>query len=205
VWRPPSRKGAVGSMNSLAFLAPDLVRAAIEGRLPRGIGVTRLRDAPAEWSRQHAMLGLPHQQATGLTPHDAGRERDFGAKRQPGQNSLPKPIGLSQRPVRPRELRQIAVICVSPGTLSKWATVWWRRQSPSNLSQHEKFPFNRKKREIHRFDPHFALSDAESIYKLNNLLALSRQRRNGNFLTEDGISVGFGRDLISEVRCGRQH
>src|SRR5438874_5890823 len=43
---------------SLAFLAPDLVRAAIEGRLPRGIGVTRLRDAPAEWSRQHAMLGL---------------------------------------------------------------------------------------------------------------------------------------------------
>jgi site-specific DNA recombinase len=44
---------------SLAFLAPDLVRAAIDGRLPRGIGVTRLRDAPIEWSRQHAMLGLP--------------------------------------------------------------------------------------------------------------------------------------------------
>src|SRR5437016_13958243 len=44
---------------SLAFLAPDLVRAAIEGRLPRGIGVTRLRDAPVEWSRQHAILGLP--------------------------------------------------------------------------------------------------------------------------------------------------
>jgi hypothetical protein len=43
---------------SLAFLAPKLVRAAVEGRLPRGIGVTRLRDAPAEWSRQYAMLGL---------------------------------------------------------------------------------------------------------------------------------------------------
>src|SRR2546430_13783018 len=43
---------------SLTFLAPDLVKAAVEGRLPRGIGVTRLRDAPAEWSRQHAMLGL---------------------------------------------------------------------------------------------------------------------------------------------------
>jgi hypothetical protein len=43
---------------SLAFLAPDLVKAAIEGRLPRGIGVTRLRDAPVEWSRQIAMLGL---------------------------------------------------------------------------------------------------------------------------------------------------
>ena len=43
---------------SLAFLAPALVKAAIEGRLPRGIGVTRLRDAPVEWSRQTAMLGL---------------------------------------------------------------------------------------------------------------------------------------------------
>ena len=44
---------------SLAFLAPELVRAAIAGRLPRSIGVTRLRDTPAEWSRQLAMLGLP--------------------------------------------------------------------------------------------------------------------------------------------------
>ena len=43
---------------SLAFLAPSLVKAAIEGKLPRGIGVTRLRDSPAEWSRQYAMLGL---------------------------------------------------------------------------------------------------------------------------------------------------
>jgi site-specific DNA recombinase len=43
---------------SLAFLAPDLVKAAVEGRLPRGIGVERLRDAPAEWSRQFEALGL---------------------------------------------------------------------------------------------------------------------------------------------------
>jgi site-specific DNA recombinase len=46
---------------SLAFLAPDLVRAAVEGRLPRGIGVERLRDAPAEWSRQFEALGLNSQ------------------------------------------------------------------------------------------------------------------------------------------------
>jgi len=44
---------------SLAFLSPTLVKAALDGRLPRGIGVARLRDAPAEWSKQHAMLGLP--------------------------------------------------------------------------------------------------------------------------------------------------
>jgi site-specific DNA recombinase len=43
---------------SLAFLAPDLVKAAIEGRLPHGMGVVRLADLPAEWSRQHQMLGL---------------------------------------------------------------------------------------------------------------------------------------------------
>jgi site-specific DNA recombinase len=46
---------------SLAFLAPDLVRAAVEGRMPRGIGVERLRDAPAEWSRQFEALGLNPQ------------------------------------------------------------------------------------------------------------------------------------------------
>jgi hypothetical protein len=43
---------------SLAFLAPTLVQAGLEGRLPRGVGVANLRDAPAEWSGQHAMLGL---------------------------------------------------------------------------------------------------------------------------------------------------
>jgi site-specific DNA recombinase len=45
----------------LAFLAPDLVKAAIEGRLPRGMGVARLVDMPVEWSRQRQLLGLPAQ------------------------------------------------------------------------------------------------------------------------------------------------
>ena len=43
---------------SLAFLAPKLIKAAVEGRLPRGIGIERLRDPPAEWSRQFEALGL---------------------------------------------------------------------------------------------------------------------------------------------------
>jgi len=43
---------------SLAFLAPNLVKAAVEGRLPRGIGIERLRDLPAEWSRHFEVLGL---------------------------------------------------------------------------------------------------------------------------------------------------
>ena len=47
---------------SLGFLAPKLVRAAVEGRLPRGVNLARLRDAPAEWSRQFEALGLTPQQ-----------------------------------------------------------------------------------------------------------------------------------------------
>jgi site-specific DNA recombinase len=43
---------------SLAFLAPNLVKAAVEGLLPRGIGIERLRDPPTEWSRQFEALGL---------------------------------------------------------------------------------------------------------------------------------------------------
>jgi site-specific DNA recombinase len=43
---------------SLAFLSPVLVKAALDGRLPRGVGVTRLCDMPAEWSRQYLALGL---------------------------------------------------------------------------------------------------------------------------------------------------
>ncbi len=46
---------------SLAFLAPDLVQAASEGRLPHGMGVARLADLPAEWSKQHHVLGLSAQ------------------------------------------------------------------------------------------------------------------------------------------------
>jgi len=43
---------------SLAFVAPNLVKAAVKGRLPRGIGIERLRDPPTEWSRQFEALGL---------------------------------------------------------------------------------------------------------------------------------------------------
>jgi site-specific DNA recombinase len=43
---------------SLAFLAPSLVEAAVGGRLPRGVGIERLRDLPSEWSKQFEILGL---------------------------------------------------------------------------------------------------------------------------------------------------
>jgi site-specific DNA recombinase len=42
----------------LAFLAPRLVKAVVEGRLPRGINIERLRDPHPEWNRQFQELGL---------------------------------------------------------------------------------------------------------------------------------------------------
>jgi len=43
---------------SLAFLAPALVQAIAEDRMPRGIGLTRLTDLPSDWSEQFKALGL---------------------------------------------------------------------------------------------------------------------------------------------------
>jgi hypothetical protein len=43
---------------SLAFLAPQLVKAAVEGRLPRGVNIERLRDPAPNWAKQFHDLGL---------------------------------------------------------------------------------------------------------------------------------------------------
>jgi hypothetical protein len=58
--REACSKRHVNMTISLAFLAPSLIKAAVEGRLPRGVGAARLFDAPVGWSRQHRMLGLAH-------------------------------------------------------------------------------------------------------------------------------------------------
>jgi hypothetical protein len=51
--RETSSKRQVHMAISLAFFAPTLVKAAVDRRLPHGIGVARLFDAPLAWSRQH--------------------------------------------------------------------------------------------------------------------------------------------------------
>ena len=43
---------------SLAFLAPDIITAAIDGRLPRGLGLSRLTELPAGWVEQRRIVGL---------------------------------------------------------------------------------------------------------------------------------------------------
>lgn len=56
--REKCSKRHVNMTISLTFLAPDLVKAAVEGRLPSGIGVARFLDPPAEWVRQRRLVGL---------------------------------------------------------------------------------------------------------------------------------------------------
>ena len=45
--------------DAIAAKREDIFKAAIDGRLPHGMGVARLTDLPPEWSRQREMLGLP--------------------------------------------------------------------------------------------------------------------------------------------------
>jgi site-specific DNA recombinase len=44
---------------SNAFLAPQIIKAAVDGQLPRGVNAKALMNAPAEWTQQWNALGLP--------------------------------------------------------------------------------------------------------------------------------------------------
>ena len=60
--RLPIREGYtkrhVAKTIPLAFLAPDLVQAVIEARLPRGLSTKRIAEPELEWSRQWKRLGV---------------------------------------------------------------------------------------------------------------------------------------------------
>ena len=55
-------KGAVSRILPLAWLAPDIAAAILEGRQPDVLTSTRLRavpDLPLGWADQRALLGFP--------------------------------------------------------------------------------------------------------------------------------------------------
>jgi hypothetical protein len=68
---------------SLVFV-PDLV-TSIDGRLPHGMGVARLTDLPAEWSRQHQMVVFPRAERFGRRP--ARIIAEFSGRQQSGEPS----------------------------------------------------------------------------------------------------------------------
>ena len=115
---------------SLAFPAPDLVRAAIEGRVPHGMGVARLTDLPAEWSRQYAMprpfyvaagagLSFPRLLANRPDAHWLLRRRSGVAPHKAPPRRWSRPGRISGRPWRPkltdrsRETGSIATACLA--------------------------------------------------------------------------------------------
>jgi hypothetical protein len=57
-WQSANAARYVKSTLSLAF--PALVKAAVEGRLPRGINIERLRDPDPNWAKQFQVGLDPH-------------------------------------------------------------------------------------------------------------------------------------------------
>jgi DNA invertase Pin-like site-specific DNA recombinase len=51
---------------TLAFLDPKLVEAAVDGVLPRGYGLSRFFDLPADWNEQWRVLGLRNPRSDDL-------------------------------------------------------------------------------------------------------------------------------------------
>ena len=73
---------------TLAFIAPTLVQAAVDGRLPRGIGVATVRDFPLNGPANTRDLAWPHK----ISGFKAGRRRDqnfSGRRLSPNFHSPP--------------------------------------------------------------------------------------------------------------------
>src|SRR4029453_5204183 len=114
-----------------------LVKAAIEGRLPHGMGVVRLADLPAEWSRQHQMLGLPAPYLP-FEPRlcravvSVSGKRDFqGGEKSPHRSPEPQINGLRDQVVVQKP-RQIGASRTPSGNLHNCENAWWARED-SNL------------------------------------------------------------------------
>ena len=126
---------------SLAFLAPDLVKAAIEGRLPRGMGVARLvRPArrmvsPAPDARTSCQLAA-HSNRVSATCGLRFRETGFRGQRRGRRNGPFNYRCAVSETKRTHQPRQFAAIRAISGNLRNRATAWWRRQSRSNPSPH---------------------------------------------------------------------
>jgi len=56
--REQRSKRSIHMLISMTFVAPDIIEALVAGRLPRGIGITRLADLPPSWAKQRQMLGI---------------------------------------------------------------------------------------------------------------------------------------------------
>jgi hypothetical protein len=77
---------------SLAFLAPDVIIAALDGRLPRGLGLTRLTELPVSWT-DHARVSVSSQFVRTTSSRNRNRtslERNFRTSLFSQSNRSPK-------------------------------------------------------------------------------------------------------------------
>jgi len=122
---------------SLAFLSPVLVKAALEGRLPRGIGATRLCDArrvvaatpDARPEPLNAALrsNLSHQTAS-LFP----RKKDSGPE-NPGAGNCTGCWRGDPETTRPRAAPQNAGRLQFSGKSPVRWDGWWRREDTNYM------------------------------------------------------------------------
>lgn len=101
----------VNMMISLAFLAPHLVKAAIEGRLPHGMGVVRLCDCqPNGFARARCWASSRNkvQSRTGLCPRRSPLPGNVILRPETkAPKRAPKPNAHLQRLSGPRKRRQL--------------------------------------------------------------------------------------------------
>jgi hypothetical protein len=121
---------------SLAFLAPNLVKAAIDGTLPHGMGVVRLADLPAEWSQQQD--AWPSMAQRGRSNRvSANRVFGFRETRILGPETKPpnhpETLPAAHRDLRRlKKARQLRTFLICSGNLRSPASAWWARED-SNL------------------------------------------------------------------------
>jgi hypothetical protein len=134
---------------SLAFLAPDLVTAAVEGRLPRGIGGAtprpsrgmgptvrspRIESALAWEAAWSSALGgrFPERRPASFVPKFSRRERNFGTRRRDAKNhrsSVWRPVETKIRLDEiARKWPQNRLSCVFARGRRFPKTGWWARQ-----------------------------------------------------------------------------
>ena len=122
---------------SLAFLAPDLVKAAIDGRLPHGIGSgPPLPTCPRNGLASARCLVFPcgshHIGPVFIQDRSASGKRDSSAQRQTAQNRLQARNGLRGDRNAAARARQLRALWPSPGNLAVRKSAWWARED-SNL------------------------------------------------------------------------
>ena len=160
---------------SLAFLAPDLVRATVEGRLPRDVGVERSRDALAEWSQQFEALGLNPRQLRAGAQYDAllaseipeipaadrrskpcRGERNFWMQRLEAKNQPNRPEGSPETKREGNDTGenspQKRPIASRRRDLRFRKTGWWRMQSSETglRRRNREFPQNFRPKQAFR-------------------------------------------------------